>query len=74
MWAITRSKDAWNAMPGGRKLDYNNIKDINKQIDKLYKKMREAEYQGKRDMAQEYYEDIDKLQKKKEFLIKGATS
>jgi ABC-type transport system involved in Fe-S cluster assembly fused permease/ATPase subunit len=74
IWAVTMSRGAWKGVPYGRAPNVNTVKDINKQIDKLYQKREEAIYQGNTNMANQYEEDIEKLVKRKDWIMKGSPS
>lgn len=72
LWAINRSRDTWNSTRAGGfggPANYNDVARINKDIAKFKKKMVEARNRGKMHEAEEHFETIEKLEKRRDALI-----
>lgn len=71
MWAIGKGKSGYDEnIYGTTKKDFTNLKEIDKQIAKVHKKMLEAQYRGDKSKAGTYYETWNELTETKKKLIK----
>lgn len=69
LWAVGRTKDVYHETGSGSQ-HFRNIKGIDKQLEKLYKKRYEAEQRGNQDMMMSLQKDITRLEEQKETLYK----
>lgn len=71
-WAIGRGREGYSVAKGGLSR-YDTIKDIDKRLGKLYKKMEEERYKGNADMAASLGKEIEKLEDKRDAIYRVAT-
>lgn len=69
LWMVNRSKEVVSGLPHGRHPDVDNINTINKQIDKLLRKLEDADARGDEHMVREYQNDIAQLRDKKRMIL-----
>ena len=69
MWAIGRGRDVYDTSDMGNvRKRFQSKKKIDKELDKLYRKLERAKIRGDENMAKEYSHDIFELRRRKDEL------
>lgn len=73
IWALRSGKESWDAGKIGDigKKNYDDVRDLDKELGKMQKKFEQLKYQGREAEANHILETIMELRKKKEILILG---